>query len=328
MAERKLILGVDGGGTKTQVRIVAVDVPPVGARPSGRSGAGARSHNILGEGYGGPSNVAAVGEEAAAASLDEAVDAAHRSAGTRNETIDYAVVALAGAGLPDVRSFIAAWAEKRGLAQATDVVHDVEPVMAAGLPDGVGIAMIAGTGSSVVGRNEAGERCQTGGWGHWIGDEGSGFDLGRRALGAVADAVDGVGPQTTLIERVTEQLHIDDPHDMPQALGDADGARRTIASLAGLLIGAAAEGDAAAAAHLDEAVDGIAKQVLAASRKLQLAAAAPLAVAGGIVCSSETYRNALLGRLRELGLEPGNVVVVDEPVEGSLIMARDRLLAG
>ena len=147
------------------------------------------------------------------------------------------------------------------------------------------------------------------------------------ALAAVADAVDGVGPQTTLVERVTERLHVDDPRDLRQALGGAGDTRRLIASLAGLLIGAAAEGDAVAASHLDDAVDGIARQVLAASRNLGLDDAAPLAVAGGVVCSNEIYRDALLDHVRDLGLEPRDVVVVDEPVDGSLVMARDRMLA-
>jgi N-acetylglucosamine kinase-like BadF-type ATPase len=313
MAERQLILGVDGGGTKTQVRIAAV--------------ADDAGIEVLGEGRGGPSNAAVVGIEAAVANLDEAVDAAHLAAGTQNETIDYAVVALAGAGLPGLRSSIAAWAEKRGLAKGLDVVNDLEPVLAAGLANKQGVAVIVGTGSSVVGEDEAGDRCEAGGWGYWIGDEGSAFDLGRRSLAAVADAVDGVGPQTMLVERVTERLHTDDPRDLRQALGGAGDTHRMIASLAGLLINAVEEGDAVAASHLDEAVDGIARQVVAASRNLQLDATAPLAVAGGVVCSSEIYREALLERLRKLGLEPRDVVVVDEPVDGSLVIARDRLLA-
>lgn len=313
MAERKLILGVDGGGSKTLARVAAL-----------QDGAIVE----LGEGSAGPSNVLAVGAAAAAASLDEAVDAALRAAGTQVESISHAVVALAGASLPDVRNFAADWAGERRLANDVDVVHDLEPLLAAGLPEGYGIALIAGTGSSVTGQNKNGERCQTGGWGHWIGDEGSGFDLGRRALGAVADAVDGVGPETTLVERVTETLGIDDPHDLPQALGEASDARVTIASLASLLIEAAGSGDTVAVGQLHDAVAGIAKQVVAAHERLQLDPKAPLAAAGGVVCAGDTYRKVLLAQLRELGLEPGVVTIVDEPVTGSLLMARDRLLAG
>ncbi|MGB5345670.1 MAG: hypothetical protein WBN23_05855 [Woeseia sp.] len=52
----------------------------------------------------------------------------------------------------------------------------------------------------------------------------------------------------------------------------------------------------------------------------------PLAIAGGIVCSNTLYRETLLTKLQGLGVMPATVSVVHEPVEGCLLMARDRLL--
>lgn len=313
MPERRLILGVDGGGSKTAARLAAVETDG--------------TITDLGEGFGGPSNVRAVGLAHAEINLDVAVDAAHRDAGTAGQAVDYAVLALAGSSLPDVQAGIGNWAARRGLAATVDIVHDADPVLAVGAPDGPGIALIVGTGSVAIGMDNGGQRSVTGGWGHWFGDTGSGYDLGRRALAAVADAVDGIGPQTVLVERVLQRMHTDDPREILHRLGQAVDTRREIAALAPLLLEAAGQGDKVASGIVQAAAGATARLVHATIAKLGLDAPVPLAVAGGIVCSNDLYRDALLAMLRQLGTEPASVTVVNEPVAGSLVMARDRLLA-
>jgi N-acetylglucosamine kinase-like BadF-type ATPase len=316
MSNRQLILGVDGGGSKTAARIATV-----GAVPD-------RDITTIGEGFGGPSNVRAVGEAHAEINLDVAIDAALRDAGTADTEIDYAVLGLAGSSLPDVQSFIANWAERRGLAKQVDIVHDADPVLAVAAPDGRGIALIVGTGSVAIGADGSGERSITGGWGHWFGDTGSGYDLGRRALSAVADAVDGVGPETELVSEILQRLRTDNPREILQKLGMAADVRREIASLAPTLMQAASSGDAVALAIVQDAADATARLVHATAKKLDLDPDTPLAVAGGIVCSNTLYRETLLASIRRLGESPTSIVIVDQPVEGCLLMARDRLLAG
>jgi len=321
MSKRRLILGVDGGGSKTAARIATVGAVPA---PQGHVD---RDITTIGEGFGGPSNVRAVGEAHAQINLDVAIDAAHRDAGTTGATIDYAVLGLAGSSLPDVHSFIMHWAAQRGLAKHVDVVHDADPVLAVAAPDGRGIALIVGTGSVAIGADGAGERSITGGWGHWFGDTGSGFDLGRRALAAVADAVDGVGPETQLVSEILRRLRTENPREILQKLGMAADVRREIASLAPTLLQVASSGDAVALAIVQEAADATARLVHATAEKLGLDPDTPLAVAGGIVCSNALYREALLESIRKLGETPTSIVIVDQPVEGCLLMARDRLLA-
>ena len=309
---RDLILGIDGGGSKTAVCLAAV-------------GAGGEIE-VLGEGFGGPSNVRAVGRGHAEINLNVAVDAALGAAGTGDETVAWAVLGLAGSSLPDVQASILGWAGHRSLARHVDVVHDADPVLAVGAAGGAGIALIVGTGSVAIGVDSGGRRAVTGGWGHWFGDTGSGFDIGRRALAAVADAADGTGPETVLSERVLQRLHTGNPREMLQRLDHAVDVRREIAALAPLALHAAEDGDAVAAGIVDTATSGTAKLVQATIDKLGLAAEAPLAVAGGIVCSNTLYRETLLRKLAELGTVPSKLVVVDRPVDGCLLMARDRLL--
>ncbi len=312
MSKRTHILGIDGGGSKTAVRIALIE----------NDGA----IQVVGDGHSGPSNVRAVGQAHAEINLNVAVDAAHRMAGTSKDVIDYAVLGLAGSSSPEVKSFIENWAARRALAKTVDIVHDADPVLAVGAPDGDGIALIVGTGSAAIGRGSDGQRLVTGGWGHWFGDTGSGYDLGRRALAAVADAVDGVGPETLLVERVLRHLHTDNPREILKQLGRNTDVSREIASVARILLAAAEDGDEVANVIVTAAAAGTAALVRATIDKLGLEHDAPLAIAGGVVCSNTMYRETLLQNLRAQGIEPALVTVVHEPVEGCLLMARERLL--
>jgi N-acetylglucosamine kinase-like BadF-type ATPase len=272
--------------------------------------------------------VRAVGAAHALINLDVAVDAAHQAAGTRGATVDVAVLALAGSSLPDVQAVVMDWAKRRDLAVRIDVVHDADPVLAVGAPNNSGVALIVGTGSVAIGIDSSGRKSIAGGWGHWFGDTGSGYDLGRRALAAVADAVDGIGPETSLVQQILERLRTDDPREILRQLGLAVDIRQEIATLAPILLGAAEGGDKVAADIVMDAATATARLVRATTEKLGLGADAPLALAGGIVCSNDYYRDILIRQLAENGLHPEPLTVVAEPVEGSLIMARDRLLAG
>jgi len=308
-----LIIGVDGGGTKTAVQIASV----------GQDG----SIEILGEGYGGPSNVRAVGAAHAKTNLDVAIDAAHRAADTAAVTVDYAVLALAGSSLSDVQEVVGEWAGQRGLAEHVDIVHDAEPVLTVCVRHGRGIGLIVGTGSVAMGMNSTGEQTVIGGWGHLFGDQGSGFDLGRRALAAVASAADGIGAETMLSDEIIRRLQVDDPRKIARKLSLAVDVRQEIAALAPFVINAAIGGDDVAAGIVDAGAAAAAALVAATASRLKLGNNAPLALAGGIVCSGDFFRDKLLGQLKTLGIEPDPVSIVAKPVEGSLIMARDRLLA-
>ena len=309
---QNLIIGVDGGGTKTAVQIASV--------------AQDGSIEVLGEGYGGPSNVRAVGAEHAKTNLDVAIDAAQAAAATAT-TADYAVLALAGSSLPDVQEVIAEWVKRRRLAEHADIVHDAAAVLTVGIRHGRGVGLIVGTGSVAMGVNTTGEQAVIGGWGHWFGDQGSGFDLGRRALSAVADAADGIGAQTILANEITQRLQVEDPRKIARKLSLAVDIRQEIAALAPLVVNAARNGDEVAEGIVDAGAAATAALVMATVSRLQLGNDAPLALAGGIACSGDFFRNRLLSQLATLGFTPNPLSVVSKPVEGSLMLARDRLLA-
>src|SRR5207253_2086911 len=147
------------------------------------------------------------------ANLDDAVSRAFASAGLGRARVAGACLGLAGAGRPEDQAVIADWAARIDLAAHVEVTGDAPLLLAAGTPDGWGAALIAGTGSMALVRDRAGRTARAGGWGHLLGDEGSGYALVVSALQACARAADGRGPATALVERFLMRLGLARPQD-------------------------------------------------------------------------------------------------------------------
>jgi N-acetylglucosamine kinase-like BadF-type ATPase len=195
----RVVVGVDGGGTKTHAVIMD------------------ENEQILGEAIAGPSNPLRVGIASAAAAVREAVDCACAAAKVRRSDIIAAEIGLAGARKDELRD---------RMREALDgiVVGDFEVVGDAeialyGATDGEpGLVVIAGTGSICCGINGRGKRICAGGWGPVAGDEGSGAWMARAALRAIAKAVDGRGPKTSLTEAACSYFHVDAAEDLSTAI--------------------------------------------------------------------------------------------------------------
>lgn len=311
MTRRRVVLGIDGGGSKTAARLAAVDA----------SGAIA----VLAEAKGGPSNLQAVGAAEGSANLDAVVERVFEEAGVGDASVDSAVLALAGSGRDDVRTIVADWAARRSLARDLAVVSDLDPVLALAADRGSRLALIAGTGSVAGGVNAKGERSVTGGWGFWFGDEGSGFDLGRRALAAVAGASDGTGQPTRLVAALVEYTAAAGPREILERLQARGDVRREIAACAEPVIELATAGDDVARGIVERGARGAARLLHAAAERLGTTRGAALGVAGGVMTGSALYRNAVLEHLAALGTATASVRTVAAPVEGCVQMAVFRL---
>ncbi len=304
-----LVLGLDGGGTST--------VALLARRAGGRAGA----WELLGRGVAGPSNPHAVGTGRALRSLDEAVERAFAAAGVPRKPVRAACLGVAGAGRPDDQRVIAGWADRVGLAHAVDVTGDAPLLPAAGTPDGWGAAVVAGTGSMAFATDRAGLTARAGGWGHLLGDEGSGYALALAGLQAVARAADGRGPATLLTDRLLDEFGLDRPEEMIRAVYGGATDRTSVAALAPLVLALADAGDRVAASLAADAAGHLALAVAAAARQLDLGPTFPLAVAGGLLLNSAGYQARLLDALRARGLRPDPVTLVREPAEGAVRLA-------
>jgi N-acetylglucosamine kinase-like BadF-type ATPase len=309
MAKRcDLILGIDGGGTKTTALLAEI------------SSAG--TVQILGRGQAGSSNIKAVGADNALRNLHVAIAAAWDSANQEPVPANSAVFGLSGAGRPETQHLVNHWCATQKIAEHSQVVHDALPVLMAGTPTGQGVALIAGTGAVAYAVNATGQTAIAGGWGFWFGDEGSAFWLGQTAARAVSHAADGRGPQTQLVDLVLKRLTISEPREILSALGrDGADVRSALAELAPLVSEAAENGDSVAREIVLHAACELAALVAAAAEGAKVGGDFPLALAGGVICRSQPLRTAFLAALTEQGFSPAEVELVEEPALGCLRLA-------
>ena len=154
--------------------------------------------------------------------------------------------------------------------------------LTAGAGDGPGIVVICGTGSICYGRNEQGQAARSGGWGYILGDEGSGYWIGRRALAAVVRHADGRGPATTLAARVLQHFRVRGVPDLVQEVHLRDPRRHRVASIAEAVQAACDEGDVVARDIVERACDELVNAAGSVAERLSMRGLVfPLVLAGG-----------------------------------------------
>jgi N-acetylglucosamine kinase-like BadF-type ATPase len=184
----RFVLGFDGGGTKTDC--VLMD----------------EAGTVLARSMAGPSNPLRVGFGAALASIRDAAQQAIVQAKLPGDSKAAAVCAgLAGAGPAESAEKIRALLAAEFAEAKVQVCTDLDLALAA-TGDGPAIVLLAGTGSFAVGRNAAGETARAGGYGSQIGDEGSAYDVGRRAVLTAMHENDRTGRDSLLGQRLLREL--------------------------------------------------------------------------------------------------------------------------
>jgi N-acetylglucosamine kinase-like BadF-type ATPase len=280
---------------------------------------------MLGKGLSGPSNLRALGPRQALANLDAAVAAAFASAGLQRCTATAACLALAGADRTSEQMQILEWAGAARLAGQLRIVNDAVPLLYADAGSGVGVALIAGTGSLAWGCNADGRTARSGGWGFLLGDEGSAYALGNAALRAVLMQSDGRGPQTLLTELISAQLDLPRPAAIVERVYGAVVPRQVIAELAPLVFDAAQRADAIAAAILHSASQQLADMAITVAHSLNLPAPLHLACTGGVLLNHPDYRDAVAHSITARTGHSPEVTCVPEPVLGALHLAQKLL---
>jgi N-acetylglucosamine kinase-like BadF-type ATPase len=263
------LLGIDGGGTKTHAVIADAAL------------------RILGEGLSGPSNPLRAGLDEAIANVDEAVREACAQAGIDRRQVSAACLGVAGVNHPiHYHTMKDALDQSLGI-RSLSLVTDVKIALAGALDEQPGVVIIAGTGSVAMGMNSAGQEQRSGGWGPVFSDEGSGFDIARRALAAVASSFDGRSPRTLLTERLCHRLGIASTADLPGVIYSSDSERVEIASLAEIVTETAERGDDVARKILADAGRELGRLAVSVIEKLHM--------------QSQSFRVACVGSVFKAG---------------------------
>ncbi len=305
-----LIIGVDGGGTKTVAWLARWDnIASV----------------VLGRGHAGPGNPRAAGFETALANINSAVNAAFNDARLDRTTVSAVCFCLAGAGREQEQKRITVWAKDLKIADVVSVRGDAEPILAAASRDHTGIALISGTGSLAWGRNSSSEIGRTGGWGYLLGDEGSAYAIARAALTAAVKAADGRGTATVLLDQILQELNAADTSELVERIYGPEMTRERLAQLASPVF-ASATIDPVARSIIETAASDLAEMVATLRRRLNLPPKGyTLALAGSVILNQPLLRSLLEERLADRGSSPQIIHTVDEPVAGAIALAR-RLL--
>jgi N-acetylglucosamine kinase-like BadF-type ATPase len=201
------------------------------------------------------------------------------------------------------------------------VLNDVDAAHIGAFGGGPGILILAGTGSMAWARDDAGVSHRTGGWGEIVGDEGSGYWLGKQVLGAVSKAIDGRGGQTGMVAGVFNLLRLDLADKVNELEGWAsrlDEPRTQIASLARVALSHAEDGDMVARTIADAAADELAWHVRTLERKLAAPSMA-WSYAGGLF-QSAVLREAVVARI---GRQPRLPLL--PPIGGALLSAAQHI---
>lgn len=242
--DRQLVLAVDGGQSSTACVIGTLD------------------GEIVATGHGGPANH--VHQPGGLKRLRRAIEeSVHQACAAAGNPLHFAAVYVAmTGGAREGREIV------RNLLDA-DAIHaegDSPAALASGTFGGPGIGLIAGTGAVAVAENLRGERVERGGWGYLVGDEGSGYWIGMRAVQAAARALDSRGPSTVLMERVPAFFGETSLRAVSSRIYGFDLERPEIAALAPLVLATAAEGDRVAAEIINAAAEELALLVEAVAR--------------------------------------------------------------
>ncbi|AGA27147.1 N-acetylglucosamine kinase [Singulisphaera acidiphila] len=303
-----LLIGIDGGGTSTMAWLSDL------------------SGKILGRGLAGPSNVKTVGPVAARWALDQSIALAFAEAGLTQRPVAAACLGLAGFDREADREVLNSWNLESSWTNHLVFANDGELVIAAGTPEGWGLAVIAGTGSIAVGRTADGRSARAGGWGPLLGDEGSGYSVAVQALRLVARRFDGRDNRTHPADALTDQLchalGIDSPARLVAAIYSPDCDRARIAALAVEVIAASEDDPEIERVLLEPAGRELAEAVAAVAKTLGWSSGpVHLGLAGGFLLSANAVSSSLLAHLKSLGYQV-ETTYVTQPVQGALLLAQ------
>lgn len=325
--DARYVMGVDGGATKTLAAVLdlrTLEGTLQGGHPEGRRQAGEK---VLHLGHGGPSNEDAVGAQAAVEALLGAADEALERAGIEAAELGAAVLAIAGTDTADV--------ERNVRAARTDawiVVNDVVAAWATATGVGPGVAAIAGTGSNVFGVNlDGGETraWRAGGWGHLIGDEGSGYWLGVQSIKAGLRDREASGPPTAITDCAPAFFGVASIEAVAALVYSKPLRKGEIAAFAIETARLAEQGDAVACGLYERGARELGEQVAAVIRQTGLGEADasgaarefPVGLIGSAYKAGPVFVDPLTRAIHEHapGARVGTVEMA--PVGGSLLLA-------
>lgn len=250
----KYLIGMDGGGTKTKCILTDLNLQPIY------------------ETIGGPSNFLVIGTETVSETILNLINDCTSSQNILSDDIQAIVLGTTGGGRRNDAELL----EKQIFNQAKQnnitinkfrVESDARIALEGAFSGKPGSILIAGTGSIMFGKDEEGKIHRVGGFGRYIGDEGSGYRIGRKGLNAVARAYDGRAKYTKIADLLEQEFSISSAEEL---ITEVYRNNFNIASVAPLVFDAAESGDKIAQRILENEANELLLHISAMKEKLKV----------------------------------------------------------
>jgi N-acetylglucosamine kinase-like BadF-type ATPase len=237
------------------------------------------------------------------------------------------VLGLAGAGSANIhtslREAVNALVVKSGSKPLSIIVEgDTRIALEGAFAGGPGIAIIAGTGSMLIGKTPQGIIHTVGGWGRVLGDEGSGYNIGLEALKAVTRDYDNRGDSGTLRRILAGKYGWDSRERVIAAVYRE---KFDIPSLAPLVLEAAGKNDDVCKTILRHAAALLAEQVSALVRRMDVTTSIGLVMFGGLVDHDTVYSAILGDEILKLCSQVEIRPAMHTPAHGAVLLALEQL---
>jgi N-acetylglucosamine kinase-like BadF-type ATPase len=300
----KYFIGIDGGGTKTKCVLTDDHLKVLQTEESSAA------------------NPLAVGFEKAAECLFGLVVSVAEKEKIKLDIIESLGIGLAGVGrIENKERLQKVLLEKFSLTedfiQKIKIFTDAEIALEGAFNGKAGAILIAGTGSIIYGKDENGKIFRVGGYGKIIGDEGSGYSIGKKGLTAIAKYFDGRGKETSLVKKISEQFGI---YDSDQLINKIYTGNFDIASIAKLVIGCADEGDDACKNILDQESDELILHIPSLMKNMNINKL-DLCFSGGLLTNTNYYSKLVQAKISRSFPKTKIKTAIYPPEIGAILLA-------
>jgi N-acetylglucosamine kinase len=295
------VLGIDVGGTKTVCLLANADGTILAtAREAG-------------------ANLQGAGELA----LEKALHGVMEAALTGQRVTPSAIcLGIAGVDRAEDQKVVRGIMDRIGYKATILIVNDALIALQAGIGDAPGIVIVSGTGSIAYGRSARGEAARAGGWGYVLGDEGSGYWIGRNALRAVVRHADGRGGPTSLTPRLLAHFGLAGSTELIHRVYHKALAPSDVGALAGYVQQARDEGDEVAAGILNYAADELLTTAAAVTKRLEMESESfSCVLAGGMFRAVPWLCDRMKRLLPSVAPHSRAILLEEEPALGAVQLA-------
>ena len=300
--------GIDGGGTKTKASLVDENL------------------NIISEGIGGPSNFLVFDINDVASSILELVNGICVKGNIPLSNVKSILLGTAGAGRREdaerLENAVTQKAKEQNLVINNFRVENDGRIALEGAFSGKpGSILIAGTGSFMFGKDSEGNLNRVGGFGRILGDEGSGYKIGRMGLSEVGKDFDSRNGGTLLTQLVKDNFAIS---NLSELINEVYKNNFDIPKVAPFVIKAAKEGDVICKAILDNEVNGLVEHIVTMKNKASEEILS-VSLVGGTITTDNYFAHLFKAEAAQIP----NVKIIDAelpPHIGAALLAKNMFI--